>query len=164
MERIHVYQILNGERDYQDDKWAEKNELNGIPDAGKSVSEWLGFIEYHINKAKTCVYNIDQQGALAEMRKITALGVKAMEALDCPEREGYERLTTTRDYWCSTFHPRKMKFVIPIGNMPDDEIDAYIVKIAGMYKNNTTSTLSTDGLDLIVPDSDIFMPEKPKDE
>lgn len=156
MERIHVYQILDGERDYQDDKWTEKNELNGIPDAGKSVSEWLGFIEYHINKAKTCVYNIDQLGALAEIRKITALGVKAMEALDCPEREGYERLLNP------PYHSRKMVFKIPVGSIPDDEIDAYLHSVVEKFKKNSTTTM--DNLDLIIPDSDIFYPKKAEEE
>jgi hypothetical protein len=163
MERYKVYQILDGERDYQDEKWTEHNELNGIPDSGKSISEWIDFIEYHINKAKTFVYYGEQQKALAEMRKITTLGVKALEELGCPPREGHEPMSA-RDYWCSTFHPRKMKFVIPVGTIPSDEIDAYIAKIANMYKKNATSTLSTDGLDLIVPDSDIFSHKAPKDE
>lgn len=157
MERIKVYQVLDGERDYQDDMWGQRNKLNGVPDSEKSLSEWICYMEYHINKLKTKIYTLDQQEALAELRKVTALGVKAMEALDCPPRKGYER-GKEYDFYCSTFHPRKMKFIIPVGSIPDDEIDAYIAKITAKFKKNSTTTV--DGFDLKFPDSDIFYPKK----
>lgn len=142
MERNEVYRILDSERDYQDQKWTEHNELNGIPDSGKSISEWLGFIEYHINKMKACIYSADQQEALAEMRKITALGVKTLEELGCSERY--------RTYFVET------------GNIPPEEMGNYIKNALEKFKKNSTTTF--DNHDLMIPNSDIFNFQKHKDE
>ncbi len=87
MDRKEVYRILDGERDYQDVKWELRNEINGIPDKTKPIAEWLTYIEHHLNKAKNAVYYLQNDEALAEIRKVTALGVRAMEINGCPERK-----------------------------------------------------------------------------
>jgi hypothetical protein len=87
MERKEVYKRLDGERDYQDKKWVKRNEENGIPDNKKPIAEWLTYIEHHLNKAKNAVYYLNNDEALAEIRKVTALGVRAMEINGCPERK-----------------------------------------------------------------------------
>ena len=86
MKRIEVYEILDGERQYQDLRWTEGNRENGIPDEEKSVAEWISYMEYHLNKAKNKVYHLNKEEALAEIRKVTALGVRAMEIHGCPKR------------------------------------------------------------------------------
>lgn len=86
MERQEVYNRINGERDYQDMMWSPRREADGTPDEEKPVAEWINYIEYHISKAKERVYHLDTQGALAELRKVSALGVRAMEIHGCPER------------------------------------------------------------------------------
>jgi hypothetical protein len=87
MERKEVYKILDGERDYQDIKWTKRNEENGIPDLNKPIAEWLTYMEHHLEKAKDAVYYLQNDEALAEIRKVTALGVRAMEVNGCPERK-----------------------------------------------------------------------------
>jgi hypothetical protein len=86
MERTDVYKRIDGERDYQDAKWGTRREADGTPDEEKPVAEWINYMEFHLQKAKNAVYYLDTKEALAELRKVTALGVRAMEIHGCPER------------------------------------------------------------------------------
>ena len=88
LERTDVYKRLDGERDYQDKKWGTRRTADGTPDEKKPVAEWINYMEFHIAKAKEKVYYLDTQAALAEIRKVTALGVRAMEIHGCPPRGG----------------------------------------------------------------------------
>lgn len=87
MEREHVYKRIDGERDYQDKTWVARRTLDGTPDEEKPVAEWINYIEYHIAKAKDKVYHLETQEALAEIRKVAALAVRAMEIHGAPERK-----------------------------------------------------------------------------
>ncbi len=84
--RQEIYNRIDGERKYQDEKWGTRRNANGTPDEEKPISEWLNYIEYHLSKAKERVYHLDDEGALNEIRKVTTLGVRAMEIHGCPER------------------------------------------------------------------------------
>lgn len=86
MERREVYKRLDGERDYQDEKWGTRREADGTPDEEKPVAEWINYMEFHLAKAKEKVYYLKTEEALAEVRKVTALGVRAMEIHGCPPR------------------------------------------------------------------------------
>jgi len=86
MERNNVYKLIDGERDYQDKTWVARRTLDGTPDEEKPVAEWINYIEYHLSKAKERVYHLDTNGALAEIRKVTALGVRTMEIHGAPAR------------------------------------------------------------------------------
>lgn len=86
MERNEVYKLIDGERDYQDEKWNTRKTADNIPDEEKPVAEWINYIEFHIAKAKNNVYHLDTYNALAEIRKVTALGVRTMEIHGAPER------------------------------------------------------------------------------
>jgi hypothetical protein len=83
LQRTDVYKCLDGERDYQDEKWG----TDGTPDIEKPVAEWINYMEFHLAKAKEKVYYLKTEEALEELRKVTALGVRAMEIHGCPERE-----------------------------------------------------------------------------
>jgi hypothetical protein len=87
MNRQDVYKCLDGERDYQDAKWGTRRTAYGTPDEEKPVAEWINYMEFHILKAKNAVYHLDTEGATAEIRKVTALGVRAMEIHGCPARQ-----------------------------------------------------------------------------
>jgi hypothetical protein len=87
MERKEIYKRLDGERDYQDARWGTRRTLEGTPDEEKPVAEWINYMEYHLSKAKERVYHLDTEGALAEVRKVSALGVRAMEIHGCPIRQ-----------------------------------------------------------------------------
>lgn len=86
MYRLDVYKNIDIEREYQDQQWTEGNRQNGVPDEDKSVAEWINYMEFHLTKAKEMVYKLNQTEALSEIRKVTALGVRAMEIHGCPER------------------------------------------------------------------------------
>lgn len=87
MEKREAYKVIDGELEYQGIKWTERNILNGIPDEEKPVAEWLTYIEFHMLKAKNSIYHLNKEEALAEIRKVTALGVKCMMVHGCPERK-----------------------------------------------------------------------------
>lgn len=89
MERKMVYERIDAERDYQDSKWNERDQrkLGFLPDEEKSVAEWILYMEHHLNKAKNSVYYLNQTEALAEIRKVTALGVRTLEIHGCPSRK-----------------------------------------------------------------------------
>jgi hypothetical protein len=86
MQRSDVYKRIDGERDYQDAKWGVRREADGTPDEEKPVAEWINYMEFHIAKAKEKVYYLNTEEALAEIRKVTALGVRTMEIHGAPER------------------------------------------------------------------------------
>jgi hypothetical protein len=87
MERNEVHKIVDGELDYQDVKWVDRNVENGVPDEDKPVSEWVNYMEYHLSKAKAAVYHLNKDAALEEIRKVTALGTRTMMVHGCPERK-----------------------------------------------------------------------------
>jgi hypothetical protein len=88
MERKDVYKCIDGERDYQDWRWNTKQRPDNVSDEEKPVAEWLNYIEYHLSKAKVENYRLNHLAVLAELRKVAALAVRALEIHGCPERTG----------------------------------------------------------------------------
>ena len=86
MERKEVYKNLDTERQYQDLRWTPRREKNETPDEEKPPAEWINYMEFHLAKAKEAIYFLNVEEALAEVRKVTALGVRCMEIHGCPER------------------------------------------------------------------------------
>ena len=87
MNRKEVYENLDIERDYQDIKVQTRRvEQNDVPDTDKSVAEWVNYMEYHLGVAKNMISQLNTSGALGEIRKVTALGVRTMEIHGCPKR------------------------------------------------------------------------------
>lgn len=86
MKREEIYERIDTERDYQDTQWGTRRTLDGTPDEEKPVAEWINYIEFHLSKAKERVYYLNTREALAELRKVAALAVRAMEIHGCPER------------------------------------------------------------------------------
>jgi hypothetical protein len=87
LDRTDVYKHINTERDYQDWRWNTNLREGDVPDEEKPVAEWINYIEYHLGKAKTEIYRLNKEAALAEIRKVAALAVRAMEIHGCPKRE-----------------------------------------------------------------------------
>jgi hypothetical protein len=94
MERKEVYRKIDVERDYQDLRWGTRRTLDGTPDEEKPVAEWINYMEHHVNEAKKGVYDLDTEEALAQVRKVAALAVRALELHGCPERVIPEELLT----------------------------------------------------------------------
>lgn len=83
MEREKIYEIIDGERDYQDFKWGGKPH-----DEQHNVHAFIIFMDHYLTKAKeriTKEYN--NMGALEELRKVVALGVACFEISTLPERK-----------------------------------------------------------------------------
>ncbi|KKN75923.1 hypothetical protein LCGC14_0376310 [marine sediment metagenome] len=80
MERKKVYELIDGERDYQDEKWLK---FFGCPrpeiDCDHSAADWLGYIRYTAHKADETLYFLNKGDTLAHIRKIAALCVACME-------------------------------------------------------------------------------------
>ena len=85
LNRKKVYEIINEERDYQDQTYG-----GSVHDKEHSVSEWILFIRKHLNEAEDALYEYDEKKALDAVRKITALGVAAME-IHSPPRRNYDK-------------------------------------------------------------------------
>jgi len=88
LDRRDVYKRIDGERDYQDLRWNSNLREGDVPDEDKPVSEWLNYIEFHLLKAKNANYHLNKDASLAELRKVAALAVRAMEIHGCPARDG----------------------------------------------------------------------------
>ena len=80
--RQHVYNIINGERDYQDKRWGGESH-----DKYKSVGDFLIYIDDYVRRAKE-IYtsDTDVDATLHVVRKIAALAVACMEYNGAPPR------------------------------------------------------------------------------
>jgi hypothetical protein len=78
MKRPDVYKLIDGERDYQDAKWADDG---GRPksDAETPVAAWIIYIQKQVNDSAEAIYYLDENKALEHIRKIAGLAVACME-------------------------------------------------------------------------------------
>ena len=86
MEKFEVYNRVDGELEYQDKRWVIRRDENGTPDESKPPAEWLIYMDEHMKQANRAVYNLNEEEALAQIRKVVALGVRALMIHGCPER------------------------------------------------------------------------------
>lgn len=79
--RLQVIDAIASERDYQKRKWGEKPH---------SLPEWFMYMEDYINEAKHILSRESDETAnpkaLDIMRKVTSMGVAAMEQHGAPKR------------------------------------------------------------------------------
>ena len=74
MSREDVYVAIDGERDYQDQKWGT------IEQRQKQVGSWLTLIRHALMEAeREWASSRGDESALAEIRKVVALGVACLE-------------------------------------------------------------------------------------
>lgn len=79
--RQDAFSAIESERSYQNYRW---------PGHKHTVTEYLVYIQHYLNKAIAVASTSDSdETALAEVRKIAALGVAAMEENGAPLREGW---------------------------------------------------------------------------
>jgi hypothetical protein len=78
--RKEVYAAIDSERTYQDLKWTPKTTTS---DGQHSIEEWIVYMEDYLKEAKHILSRHPKQEADHEaiqiMRKVTAMGVAAME-------------------------------------------------------------------------------------
>lgn len=83
MERSKVYELIDGERDYQDTKWAGTCSGNGIGTGAldRSVDEFALYISaYTAELVQIASHTGNPRSSLDAIRKIAALSVACMEA------------------------------------------------------------------------------------
>lgn len=87
MERSKVYELIDGERDYQELRW---NGHTTSTHGAHSVTEFLVFIRDYVDEA---LHTVSRKGepeaselASANVRKIAALAVACMEQHGAPAR------------------------------------------------------------------------------
>jgi hypothetical protein len=85
MKREDVYSVLDSERDYQD-TIRRKNEGETRDDDEKTIAEFILYMENKLNEAKENIYYLNNDAAMSSIRKVTALGVAAMEAFGVKSR------------------------------------------------------------------------------
>ena len=85
MKRKKVYKLLDGEREYQDTVRKE-NEKETREDSEKSVADFILYMENKLDEAKHHVYYLSNEAAMDSIRKVTGLGVAAMEAFGANPR------------------------------------------------------------------------------
>lgn len=86
--RDEVYDVLDGERAYQETRWnADTTENEGR----HVVAEWVLYMEHYLNLAKQALSTQPEPSAQLQalhiVRKVTALGVACMEQNGAPQRE-----------------------------------------------------------------------------
>ena len=78
MTRDEVFKIIDDERHYQEQKWGS--------DEGKSLGDFLVYMEYYLRIAKDS-YSTDKfEQTKTFLRKAVAVGVAAMELHGVPKR------------------------------------------------------------------------------
>lgn len=83
MTREEVYKLIDGERDYQDDRWWDE-----VRHGRRSVDEFVLYVQgYAADAVAIASHTNDRDGALAAVRKIAALCVACMEQHGAPARE-----------------------------------------------------------------------------
>lgn len=87
MKRSEVYNLIDGERNYQDSRWnSTTTTTNGL----HSWEEWLTYIADYVQEAQHILSRNPKQDADIKagsiMRKVATMAVCAMEQLGAPPR------------------------------------------------------------------------------
>lgn len=85
--RQEVYAALDSERAYQESRW---NASTTTSEGKHSFSEWVAYMDHYLGLAKKELATRARQDAYPDvahiMRKVTAMGVAAMEEHGAPLR------------------------------------------------------------------------------
>lgn len=89
-DRADVYEALDSERAYQNQRWNPRTTASG---GVHELEAWVTYMEDYLAEAKHILSREDYATAYAKalpiLRKVTALGVAAMEQHGAPRREGF---------------------------------------------------------------------------
>lgn len=89
--RTEVYDLIDGERAYQDRRWGAERMVGPKEPHDHSPQEWLTYMRDYIEEALHIGCREEDAVAftkqLAIIRKVTALGVVAMENHGAPPRQ-----------------------------------------------------------------------------
>jgi len=89
MKREDVYKLIDGERDYQNKRWNRETTVS--EGYHQSPEEWIMYMEDYLAEAKHILSREPTQfanpQAMEIIRKVTAMGVSAMEQIDTVPRK-----------------------------------------------------------------------------
>jgi hypothetical protein len=92
MKREDVFKLIDGERNYQNDRWAEDKMPSGTHI--HTPEEWIVYMEDYLLEAKHILSRNEApacyETAMEIIRKVTSMGVAAMEQVETKPRKGYE--------------------------------------------------------------------------
>lgn len=90
-ERYEVFAAIEGERDYQEQRWRHTCVVEDVPyesDAKKNTDQWLSYIAgYNMELLHAISHIPGNEAALVAFRKLAALCVACMEANGCCPRD-----------------------------------------------------------------------------
>lgn len=87
MMREEVYQRLDDERTYQEQRWGVRNAGGQYVEAEHSVGDFLVFVDKYVADAKRALTTqASDRGALEELRKVAGLCVACFEQHGVPRR------------------------------------------------------------------------------
>ena len=88
MKREDVYKLIDGERNYQDERWKDDTMPSGTH--VHTPEEWIVYMEDYLAEAKHICSRNEAPAcyvqAMAIIRKVTAMGVAAMVQIETPPR------------------------------------------------------------------------------
>lgn len=91
--RQKVYEAIDSERAYQNNRWSQTPADVAAGHNPHSVCEWLTYMRYYIEQGLAVSTTSNdpeaEQAALPFARKVAALGVVCMEQHGAPHREGF---------------------------------------------------------------------------
>lgn len=89
--RQKVYEIIDGERDYQDSKWDIQTGLN------KPTESYIVYMQAYLNQAiKDISFASGDQKALDSLRKVVSLGIACFEVNGVPPRTTTSPVQSTK--------------------------------------------------------------------
>ncbi len=87
MTRTEVYAAVDGEREYQDDRWGSTLSGERPGDGSRSVDEFVLYMEGYMREAvQLASHYADKSKTLDVLRKVVALGVACFEQHGVPPR------------------------------------------------------------------------------
>jgi len=89
MKREDVYKLIDGEREYQNERWKEDKMPSGTH--VHTPEEWIVYMEDYLDEAKHILSRNEApecyKPAMEIIRKVTAMGVAAMEQIETHPRK-----------------------------------------------------------------------------
>lgn len=75
MQREEIYKILDGERDYQEDRWGGEDH-----NRKHEIASWILYMEHYLTQAREIAsMNGDETLALDKIRGVVAMGIACFE-------------------------------------------------------------------------------------
>lgn len=93
MRRKYIYEIIDGERSYQEQVWGANgskrtSQTNNSDPSKHDIGSWIVFMDYYLDLAKKEISTTDKETQVLDiLRKVVALGIACFEQHGVPERK-----------------------------------------------------------------------------